>query len=148
MPTIKELREFIKSASKNSDCPMPSLSGNKAELLTKAKKMGYSSGADDKAAKAHAKAAELTKLKKQSDRIKAIRKRQAKTTKTPGVIAIKPTKEQQAVIDTKKNIKTVWKGKQLKNKVVPRKKPAVTPMWGSKSNEIRKNLAQTDRYWG
>lgn len=166
MPTMTELRDFIKTASRTSDCPQPSLSGNKAALMEKARKLGYRDpGADaadranaraaraaTKAAraatKAHARSAEITELKRQSDKIKALRKRQSKTTDTPAVIAIPPTQEQQNVINLKKQIKTVWKGRLLKTKVKPKVAPVVVPMWGAKSNAIRKNLSQTQRYWG
>lgn len=133
MPTVKELRQFIKDHPKEG-CPQPSLGGKKEELLTKAKQLGYK---------------DETEKKKRLDKIKDIRKQKKKQrVKTPKVLTPAITKQQQAAVNLKKEIKTVWRGKTLKNKVKTRKKPTVQPMWGTKSNEVRKNLAQTQRYWG
>jgi hypothetical protein len=145
MPTVKDLREYIRNNPK-AGCPQPSLGGNKAELLRKAKLLGYVDRSAPKytKAKAEARKKELAELKRKSDKIKAIRKRQAKTTKTPAVITVKPTKAQQAAIDQKKQIKTFWKAKLKKvpksKQKVSRSAKAPKPLWGSKSKTIRKGL--------
>jgi hypothetical protein len=131
MPTtVKELRAYIRQASIASACPQPALSGTKASLLIKAQKLGYVSP-DVKIAKAK-------KIKKKLKETR--KKKKTQRLKTPAVISVKPTKSQQNTIDLKNQIKNVWRGKVLRTRVKPRKKPNVKPMWGDRSKSVLKGL--------